>query len=80
MTKEKAAEHGRWLENVAFAGGVCLLLFAGGKEAIASCATHSFPWSAFLIAAVLVAPKMLGRATAGRIWGMIGNRGTPNDG
>lgn len=74
MTNERMAEHGRWLENLAFAGGTILLLFTGFREAVASCETHAFPWAAFIIASVLVAPKMLGRATAGRIWDALSKK------
>lgn len=74
MTKERMAEHSRWLENLAFLGGVALMLFAGFKEAMSSCTSHPFPWSIFLIASALVAPKMLGRVTAGRIWAVLGDR------
>lgn len=74
MTKDRAIEHGRWVENVLALGGGALLLFAGFKEAIASCSTHPFPWAAFIIGAICVAPKTLGRATAGRIWGVMGAR------
>lgn len=74
MTKDQVVHHGRWLENAAFGIGVAMLAFAGFREAVASCAAHPFPWVTFIAAAVLVAPKMLGRATAGRIWGLVGGR------
>lgn len=74
MTREKAAEHGRVVENILALGGGGLLLFTGYREALASCANHPFPWAAFIIGAICVAPKTLGRATAGRIWGMVARK------
>lgn len=73
MTKEQAAQHGRWIENAAFAVGVLLLAFAGIREALGMGPPH-FPWVTFISASVLVAPKMLGRATAGRVWNLLGKK------
>lgn len=75
MNKEQAAQHARWVENTAFAVGVGLLAFAGVREAIVStCEARPFPWVTFIIASSLVAPKMLGRVTAGRVWDLLGKK------
>lgn len=71
-------EQGRLVENILALGGGGLMLFTGYQEALAVCATHPFPWAAFIIGAVCVAPKTLGRATAGKIWERIGGK-VPKD-
>lgn len=78
MTHERIVAHGRFVENLLALGGGALLLFSGFREAVASCDTHAFPWAAFIVGAICVAPKTLGRATAGKIWGTFGGR-TPPD-
>lgn len=69
----KIKEHGRTIENIAFGVGVALLAFAGIREALGM-GPASFPWVTFIAASVLVAPKMLGRATAGRVWDLLGKK------
>lgn len=69
MTHERLVAHGRFVENALALGGGGLLLFSGFREAVSACATHAFPWAAFIVGAICVAPKTLGRATAGKIWG-----------
>lgn len=76
----------RVVENVTFAIGV--LLGAGYVVlveilpdtcyALSKCAnapTHpAFPWGMFAILALLVAPKTLGRVTAGKVWTLFAGR------
>ena len=36
--------------------------------------TGSFPWGVILLQVLLVAPKTLGRATAGKVWDAIADK------
>ncbi len=72
----------RTIETIAFALGVVILGAYGLAEALALLGWrlgpheghHGFPWGQVVVATILVAPKLLGRATAGKIWGAIGQR------
>lgn len=71
--------HSRALENVGFLLGLGLVvgfeLFADIlPRAHGSTVDHAFPWGLVVAAALLVAPKMLGRATAGRVWDALSKR------
>lgn len=71
----------RLLEDVGFACGLLLLTLRGLAEIAHEVAaalielrehSHQFPWAFLMGCALLVAPKMVGRATAGRVWEAIG--------
>jgi hypothetical protein len=69
----------RALENFGFALGISLAGAYVVAEIIVrlgacfgpTCSPQGFPWGLFMMCALLVAPKMLGRATAGRIWNRV---------
>ena len=70
----------RGLENAAFVVGVLVLAAFALTEvlpqvgiAVGDCEVMDTgtPWGVFMVGSLLVAPKMLGRATAGKIWGAI---------
>jgi hypothetical protein len=73
----------RFVETFAFAGGVILLmlymvveiLHAAGVRLGTGPTDEGFPWGTMISASLLVAPKMIGKATAGRAWNKIA--GTP---
>ena len=75
----------RFVETFAFAGGVILLmlymvveiLHAAGVRLGAVEPDHGFPWGTMISASLLVAPKVVGRATAGRAWNKIAGGGSP---
>jgi hypothetical protein len=62
----------RLLENVGFLIGIAnaTLYTLGVKLGVAEPAT----WAVVVLNATLIAPKMLGRASAGRIWDAIAGR------
>lgn len=67
------AQSGRLIENVLALGGFALaavyVLVAEVGLVEARCIhPEGFPWGVFSVVAVCMAPKTLGRATAGRIW------------
>lgn len=72
----------RILEDVAFALGIVLLGSYALSETLLNLGWrlgphepgHDFPWGQVLISAIFIAPKLLGRATAGKIWDAIGRR------
>lgn len=74
----------RAVETFAFVGGVLLLmtymvveiLHAAGVRLGPGPTDEGFPWGTMISASLLVAPKMIGRATAGRAWNRLtGGRG-----
>ena len=71
----------RAVEAVSFILGVLILAAYGLSEVLVhlgwKLGPHSdttFPWGQIIVGALLVAPKMLGRATAGKIWDAIGQK------
>lgn len=74
----------RFVETFAFAGGVVLLmlymivevLHAAGIRLGTGETDHGFPFGTMIAASLLVAPKMIGKATAGRAWSRFAGRGT----
>lgn len=70
----------RFAETAAFVLGVLIMASYGVAESLSLLGFrlgqhdghHGFPWGQFVIGALLVAPKLLGRATAGKIWDAIG--------
>jgi len=62
----------RWLEDIGFIVGIAnaTLYTLGIKLGPANPET----WAVVALNATLIAPKMLGRATAGRIWDNIASR------
>lgn len=62
----------RWLEDVGFLVGIvnATLYTLGVKLGAAEPAT----WAVVALNATLIAPKMLGRSTAGRIWEGLAKR------
>lgn len=75
----------RFVETFAFAGGVILLmlymvveiLYAAGVRLGTGPTDEGFPWGTMISASLLVAPKMIGKATAGRAWNKIAGGGSP---
>lgn len=77
--------HSRMIEDIGFAAGIIQGLFYGALEALKNAgwtlgkceqvqqAVHSFPWVTITIMALCVAPKMVGRATAGKAWSGLAN-------
>ncbi len=74
----------RALENAAFALAVLLgtayvifveILPAIGWRLGEADHVHNFPWGLFAILTLLVAPKTVGRATAGKVWDRVASRG-----
>ena len=73
----------RFVETFAFAGGVVLLmlymvveiLHAAGVRLGSGPTDEGFPWGTMISASLLVAPKMIGKATAGRAWNKIAGGG-----
>lgn len=63
----------RLLEDIGFASGVGIGVFAGVREAL-GLGPAGFPWILLIVMAALVAPKTLGRATSGRLWSAISTR------
>lgn len=70
----------RILEDVAFMIGVLVLAAFAITEilpqvgiVLGDCGVidTGTPWGVFMVGSLLVAPKMLGRATAGKIWSMF---------
>lgn len=57
-----------------------IALLYGAAEALARVGVTfgdvdaSFPWGLLIVELILAAPKMLGRATAGKIWEAVANR------
>ena len=79
----------RGIETGAFLLGVLLLAAYGLAETLSMLGWrlgehdghHGFPWGQFVIGGLLIAPKMLGRATAGKIWDWLGSKmGSKADG
>lgn len=78
---ERKTPHSRIIEDVLAFAGIFQALFYGVLEALRSagfklgdCPTeHSFPWVTLSILACCVAPKTLGRATAGKVWSGLSN-------
>lgn len=74
--REAATPRSRIVEDILAFAGIIQALFYGGMEALRSagfklgdCPTeHSFPWVTIAILAICVAPKTVGRATAGKAW------------
>ena len=72
----------RFVETFAFVGGVLLLmtymvveiLHAAGVRLGSQPTDEGFPWGTMISASLLVAPKMIGKATAGRAWSKITGR------
>lgn len=79
--RDLASLVGRWLENLAFLAGIGIAVRYGLAEsdAVALCtaATRPIPWGLFAIIGVCLLPKMLGRETAGRVWGAVADRVAP---
>ena len=76
-------EHaGRWIENgLAVLGGIIGAAYVVGVEILphvglgcAPAADHGVPWGLVIIVTAMVAPKTLGRMTAGRIYEVLLNR------
>lgn len=74
----------RLLEDFGFLVGLLLIAGKGVVEILADAgivrhANHGFPWAFFGYTALLIAPKMVGRASAGRAWEglarVLGGRG-----
>ena len=72
----------RMLEDVAFGLGIFLVGLRGVAEVAHEVAgslmelrehRHQFPWAFILSCGLLVLPKTVGRATAGKVWGAIGD-------
>jgi hypothetical protein len=97
MTRWQAGDLGRRLEDwgmgAAIAVGCLAALARIGVNSWCSvrpCPAYrpGFPWELWLLMGMLVLPKVLGRATAGRIWLALVTRGrrltgrhpTPGDG
>lgn len=79
------AHRGRWLEDAAFGAGVLVLIAFAAAEVALKLGVHfkpcdaghvdaGTPWGLLIVAALLIAPKMIGRATAGRVWLAVGDR------
>lgn len=74
MTHHEAVSlSGRWLENAGFTVGLYLAYVYVTAEAEAvrlgtAVAGRPMPWGTIAVIGLCVAPKMLGRQTAGRIW------------
>lgn len=58
----------RVLENLGFLAGIGIGVFAAVRETMSGCTSHPFPWALAIIAGLLIAPKMIGRGSAGRAW------------
>lgn len=69
-----------WLAGLGglVAAGYVALVEILPHSGLMSCAvptTHpSFPWGVVILVAALVAPKTLGRATAGKVWEVVASR------
>lgn len=74
----------RAVETFAFVGGVLLLmtymvveiLHAAGVRLGTGPTDEGFPWGTMISASLLVAPKVVGRVTAGRAWTKLAGRGS----
>lgn len=78
---ETQQRKGRKIENIGFYAAV----FVGTLYALAETVTHvgvtfgkgdhndSFPWGVLIMVVTFSLPKILGRATAGRIWEKVGD-------
>ena len=73
----------RVIEDCAFGAGVVVLVTFALVEAALKIGIHfgkcqhtdsGTPWGLLIVGALLVAPKMVGRATAGSVWRAIGDR------
>jgi hypothetical protein len=71
----------RWIENgLAVLGGLIAAAYVVGVEIYPAIAFttapsgHGFPWGVVILVAALVLPKTVGRATAGKVWDVIGGR------
>lgn len=68
--------HSRMVEDIGFGVGVIMALVYGSLEALRSVGwslgkcevTPGLPWVTIIMVTLCVAPKMLGRATAGKVW------------
>lgn len=64
----------RLLENLGFLAGISIGVFAAVQETLRACEHHPFPWALAIIAGLLIAPKMVGRSSAGRAWESVAGR------
>jgi hypothetical protein len=79
-------QRARWLEDVGFVVGILLgIAYVGLVEILPTACysldvcqqapvDHPFPWVLVAIIALCIAPKMIGRSTAGRVWEAIAAR------
>ena len=78
-----ASPRSRVIEDCAFVAGVLVLVTFALVEAALKIGIHfggcqhtdsGTPWGLLITGSLLVAPKMVGRATAGSVWRAIGDR------
>lgn len=68
----------RHIEDAGFAAGGLLIVARGIAELVhefypvIEAHKHGIPWGFFMGCGLLVLPKVLGRATAGKVWEAIG--------
>jgi len=71
----------RKVEDAGFAAAIllvtlwCLVAIAKSAGVLVGPLNQGFPWEFVILCAVLVVPKTVGRATAGRIWDKLPGRG-----
>jgi hypothetical protein len=78
-------EVSRKIENwLAVLGGVIAAAYVVGVEILPAVlhslgkagapGDHEFPWGVVILVAALVLPKTVGRATAGKVWEVLGRK------
>lgn len=76
--QQRVADTGRTVENICAIAGLVVLSTFGLAETLSRlgvtfgpCHEHGFPWGQVIAGSILVLPKTVGRATAGKVWNKI---------
>lgn len=81
--ERQSRSRSRLLEDVSFVLGVLVAVSFAAAEIALKLGVHlgecshtdsGTPWGLLVIAGILIAPKTLGRATAGKVWQAVGER------
>jgi len=65
----------RWIEDMGLLLAILIgVAYVGAEMGLWGQTPAGIPWGLLIVMAVLVAPKTLGRATAGKVWDAVSAR------